>query len=239
MAVQIGRGGRRQPDSAWAQPAQTPNSGIGPTTAPNTPTTPPASSSTPEPPKPPEDNNNNDNNNNNNQQQEPVNVGHDGTLNGQTREQWRDAWMSSGTKSQAGTDAWLSQNGATKLAGNGTFLTPFGEVLDLGMNYRTGIVTPAWTRTGGPPAGGYDMGGGDDSGGLGPTYNPNMGGGQSGFFSGVDPALLSAFQSYLAGQNNPNQAVAPVQRNVPTVGAAPLAKHAFDPRSLTMQRQRY
>jgi len=137
--------------------------------------------------------------------------------------------MSSGTKSAAGTDSWLANNGATKLANNGTFLTPFGEVLDLGQNYRTNVVTPAWTQTGG-------------GGGVGPSYSPDMsGGGSPSFSQGVDPALLTAFQDYLANANKPVTPTAPVvaPRVAARSGVAPMAKRAFDPRSMTMQRQRY
>lgn len=76
------------------------------------------------------------------------NVGHDGSYNGMNREQWRDAWMSSGVKNQADTDSWLTSHGAQKIGDNGSFYTPFGEGLDLGIGYKTGSVTPGWTDTG-------------------------------------------------------------------------------------------
>jgi hypothetical protein len=213
-------GARRQPDSAWNAPAQAPNTGVGPS-----PQAEPASQSQPQPQQPqPTYEEPRQNNYDYQEEAQPTNVGHDGTINGQTREQWRDAWMSSGTKSAAGTDSWLANNGATKLANNGTFLTPFGEVLDLGQNYRTNVVTPAWTQTGG---------------GVGPSYSPDMGGGSSpSFMQGVDPALLTAFQDYLANANKPAEPVV-APRVAARSGVAPLAKRAFDPRSMTMQRQRY
>ena len=220
-----------RPQSAWDNTTtDSPTPGLGPT---QDPTPPPNPNPPPNPPQKPPQYTEPDNNNYDYQDQGPPNVGHEGSYNGQSREQWRDAWMSSGTKNQAGTDAWLSQNGATKLAGNGTFLTPFGEVLDLGQNYRTGVVTPAWTRVDQAPPPGY---GGADGYSSGPSYNPNMNGMSPGFSQGVDPALLSAFQDYLANQNKPPEVAPRVQ---PHSGAQPIAKRAFDPRSMTSVRQRY
>jgi hypothetical protein len=87
---------------------------------------------------------------NNTQPSSPTyqNVGHDGTYNGMNREQWRDAWMSSGVKDPAATDAWLTSMGAKKIGDNGTYYTPFGEGLDLGIGYKTGSVMPGWTDVG-------------------------------------------------------------------------------------------
>jgi hypothetical protein len=76
-------------------------------------------------------------------------VGHDGTYNGKTREQWRDSWMSQGGgMTQQQVDQWMAQNGATKVGDNGTFTTPFGENLDLGIGYKSGNVSAGWTPTG-------------------------------------------------------------------------------------------
>lgn len=80
-------------------------------------------------------------------------VGHDGTYNGMTREQYRDAWMSSGVNSVQGAKDWLAKNGGTWISDNGTVETPFGEVLDMGGNARgslagNGPLTTAWTPTG-------------------------------------------------------------------------------------------
>jgi hypothetical protein len=195
---------RKQPNSAWSNPqsAASPTPGLGPTPAAEPEPPKPNPVPTPEPPKAPY------NAQQFNYQEQPTNVGHDGTLNGQTREQWRDAWMSSGNKNQADTDTWLGNAGATKLAGNGTFMTPYGEVLDLGQNYRSGNVTPAWTRTDQGTlqnAQNVDQGyqGYNESaqnyspGGVGPS----MGGNNS--MAGIPPELMTAFQQFLAngGQN--------------------------------------
>ncbi len=95
-------------------------------------------------------------------------VGHDGVWNGMNREQWRDAWMSQGTMDAQAMDAWMASHGATKMGDNGTFLTPFGEVLDLGTGYKTGHPTAGWTPPGGGGGGGgTGAGGGDGVGGAG------------------------------------------------------------------------
>lgn len=110
-------------------------------------------------------------------------VGHDGVFNGQTREQWRDAWMSTGGgQTQQQVDAWMAANGAQKLSGNGTFLTPFGEVLDLGTAYRSGNVSAGWT-----PVGGGGGNGGSGAGGAGDTYQSWLDGGQHGTMPGMPP----------------------------------------------------
>ena len=116
---------------------------------------------------------------------------------GMTREQWRDAWMSSGQKSAADTDAWLLANGATKVADNGTFRTPQGEILDLGIGYKSGgMVTPGWTRTDG---GGNDGGSGTGSG--------------SGSVKGAG-ATRNSLMDYLMGRVNQSLAI---NRNDPVI----------------------
>lgn len=81
-------------------------------------------------------------------------VGHDGVYNGMTREQWRDAWMSNtGVMTPAQVDAWMAAHGATKVSDNGTFRTPYGETLDLGIGYRSGQVRAGFTGTGGGSGG--------------------------------------------------------------------------------------
>lgn len=77
-----------------------------------------------------------------------VNVGHDGSYNGQNREQWRDEFMGQGSMSTGDMTNWLKQHGATQLSGNGTFQTPFGENLDLEIGARSGQAQPGWTQTG-------------------------------------------------------------------------------------------
>jgi hypothetical protein len=107
--------------------------------------------------------------------------------------------MSSGNKSQSGTDQWMQQNGATKLANNGTFMTPYGEVLDLGIGYRSGNVTPGWTQTGGQQS--YQQGYVPQ--GLGPSDTTWNGGGGGGGM--MDPGMMSAFQQFLMQYQNPQQ----------------------------------
>lgn len=75
-------------------------------------------------------------------------VGHDGTANGLTREQWRDKWMSSGARTIDDLKRFLAENGGEILSDNGSAKTPFGESLDLLANARTGNGTPAWTQYG-------------------------------------------------------------------------------------------
>ena len=95
----------------------------------------------------------------------PANVGHDGTYNGMTREQWRDAWMGMGSgMTREQVDAWMAANGATKQAGNGTFLTPFGESLDLGTGYRSGNVSAGWTPVTGGAGADRNLGAGGGAG---------------------------------------------------------------------------
>jgi hypothetical protein len=164
------------------------------------------------------------------QQPSPVNVGHDGTINGQTREQWRDAWMGSGMQTQQSTDSWMSQNGATKLANNGTFMTPFGEVLDLGINYRTNNVTPGWTQVGG--GGGVPQNYSDT--GVGPSNYPGQSGMQGNPFAGMDPAMMSAFQQFLLNYNKPQE---PEPIAHPAATARYDRRSALTPSSATQARQ--
>lgn len=81
-------------------------------------------------------------------------TGHDGTAaNGMTREQYRDAWMSSGVHDLAGLKAWTAANGGNVVSDNGTVTTPFGETLDMLIGAKTGNGQPGWTGTGGGAGG--------------------------------------------------------------------------------------
>jgi hypothetical protein len=105
-------------------------------------------------------------------------VGHDGVYNGQNREQWRDAWMSSGDHTVDSMKAWMAKNGGQWQADNGTVMTPFGESMDLGFNVRgaaagNGTIKPIWGGGGGGPA---------DAGG--PVGDPPRGGGGFSGFGG-------------------------------------------------------
>jgi hypothetical protein len=82
-------------------------------------------------------------------------VGHDGSVNGWNREQYRDAWMSSGVNSVDAAKQWLGAHGGEWLADNGTVRTPFGEVLDMGINAKgsaagNGQLRAGWGGSGGP-----------------------------------------------------------------------------------------
>lgn len=65
------------------------------------------------------------------------------------REQYRDAWMSSGVKNMDQMRDWVARNGGQVLSDNGTFRTPQGETYDGLINARTGNGTPGWTPVGG------------------------------------------------------------------------------------------
>lgn len=76
------------------------------------------------------------------------NVGHEGTQNNMNRDQYRDAWMSSGVSNNQMMDQWLAQNGGQRLNDAGVVRTPYGEILDMGMAFKTGQGKPAWTDIG-------------------------------------------------------------------------------------------
>lgn len=65
---------------------------------------------------------------------------------GLSREQYRDAWMGSGIGNMDGLRNWVAQNGGQVLADNGTVMTPYGDVLDIGTAFRTGNGHPGWTQ---------------------------------------------------------------------------------------------
>ncbi len=64
-----------------------------------------------------------------------------------SREEYRDKWMSSGTRDQAGLSNFLNQYGGTQLSGNGTVKTPYGDdVIDMLIGARSGgNGMPGWT----------------------------------------------------------------------------------------------
>lgn len=101
---------------------------------------------------------------------QPVNVGHDGTYDGQNREQWRDAWMGQGQMSQQQMTDWLTQHGAQSLNGTDKWRTPFGEDYDLGIAWKTGTPTAGWTALqGGMGSAGSGPGAGGGAGAGGGT----------------------------------------------------------------------
>lgn len=111
------------------------------------------------------------------------NVGHDGSYNGQTREQWRDSWMGSGSMSQDQMKQKLTQMGATPTDKPDVWTTPYGETYDMGIGFKTGSPTAGWTPVGSGAGGSASpygsMGGGAGAGGYGAGA-----GGYSGFGSG-------------------------------------------------------
>lgn len=152
-----------------------------------------------------------------------TNVGHDGTFNGMNREQWRDAFLSQGKFGSTGAmDSYLSGMGAQKQADNGTFLTPFGESLDLGMGYRTGTPTAAWTIPGGGAPQGASGGGASGQIGSGTT----RGGGASGFGTGP---VADAIQRLLGRGES-------TDFNDPSLSAARAAHNAASDRALRQSR---
>lgn len=64
-------------------------------------------------------------------------VGHNGTINGLNREQYRDLWMGSGAKSMQDLQNFVAQHGGVIVSGNGTVMTPFGEQIDMLIGAHT------------------------------------------------------------------------------------------------------
>jgi hypothetical protein len=83
-------------------------------------------------------------------------VGHNGkTTEGLTREQYRDAWVSSGAKSMDDLNRFIAAHGGKLVSGNGTVMTPFGEQIDMLINARgsasgQGSASAGWGGIGGP-----------------------------------------------------------------------------------------
>ena len=120
-------------------------------------------------------------------------VGHNGSINGLSREQYRDRWQGSGARSIGDLQNFIGQYGGRLDSGNGTVTTPFGEQIDMLQGARTnGNGSAAW--------GGVGSGSGNDapapvaaSGGGGNTSLPTM-------LQG-DP--LAAIQQALSGYQQP------------------------------------
>lgn len=125
------------------------------------------------------------------------NVGHDGNYNGMNREQWRDAWMGQGSMATPAADAWLQSHGATKLSDNGTYMTPYGEVLDLQIGAKSGTTRAGWTDTGGG-------GGNAGSGGAGSGFNNGGASSAGSQWDDLYNQLLSrSKQTLTVGRNDP------------------------------------
>lgn len=114
-------------------------------------------------------------------------VGHDGTTGGgMSREAYRDAWMGSGAKSMGDLQAFVSKNGGTINAGNGTVTTPYGEQIDMLANARgsangQGTASASWGGVGGPSG---SAGGGPGDGASMPTGLAGAFGGGGGSYGG-------------------------------------------------------
>ena len=122
-------------------------------------------------------------------------VGHDGTTSGgMTREQYRDAWMSSGISNMDQLRRWVAQHGGQVVSDNGTVRTPFGETLDMLQNARTGNGRAAWSGLGGNSGGRGGGGSGSGSGGSG-------GGGGVGFGDELKKALAGLFPGGMFNQD--------------------------------------
>jgi hypothetical protein len=119
-------------------------------------------------------------------------VGHNDSYNGQTREQWRDAWTSGGGT----TDQWkakASQMGAQWLADNGTIRTPWGEQYDGVIGLRDdGYGTGGWTAQG---SGSGSGGGSGTSGGSGDSWSGSGTGDLGGMSGGAGGTLWDKLMS--------------------------------------------
>ena len=58
-------------------------------------------------------------------------VGHDGTYRGMTREQYRDAWMSSGAHTLQDLQNFVQQHGGQVVSDSGNVMTPYGEQINM------------------------------------------------------------------------------------------------------------
>lgn len=151
-------------------------------------------------------------------------VGHEGsTQGGMNRDAYRDAWMSSGVSNNQGMDQWLQQHGGQRLNDAGVVRTPFGEILDMGMAFKTGSGKPAWTDIGmnnagqqspfGPSQGyGNGMVGGGITGGLFGQVGPNPG------MPNQNSQIWQFLQQMLGGQQDPNN---PIYRHTTQVPQRP------------------
>ena len=146
-------------------------------------------------------------------------VDHNGTTSaGMNREQYRDAWQSSGAKSMADLQAFLQKYGGKLDSDNGTVTTPYGEQIDMLANARgsaagNGSASAAWTGVG--PSVGGPPGGGDDHvpGGPGPGFY-----GESGASRATGGNSVNDWIVKLLGGPSPTELAANVE-NDPSVAA--------------------
>lgn len=159
-------------------------------------------------------------------------VGHNGSINGMNREQYRDAWMGSGVNSVQGAKDWIGKNGGSWMADNGTIMTPFGEALDMGFNARgsaagNGEFKPSWGGGGGPA--------GPGAGGA-PIGDPGPGGGFVGGngWTGAGMSSSTARPSY-TGEDFKAQTIAGPTEYAPQATQGP---DAFTPERIRADQVR-
>lgn len=122
-------------------------------------------------------------------------VGHDGTINGMTREQYRDAWMSSGATNTQAMDAFLAAHGGRRLNDSGVVTTPFGETLDMGGAFRSGHGSAAWSgMDGGGNGGPISVGSGQTPAAVAAGGGFGGYGGGGGAYSGMRSRFADAIQ---------------------------------------------
>jgi len=140
-------------------------------------------------------------------------VGHEGrTSSGLTREQYRDAWQSSGATTMQDLQNFVSQHGGRIVSANGTVLTPFGEQIDMLIGARSGKGSAGW---GGVDGGGGGGAPGSGGGGLPPAgYSSAFVGGGGGSGGGGVPGMGGI------GRLDPTAFTTPTQYT-PTAIAAP------------------
>lgn len=150
-------------------------------------------------------------------------VGHDGSQNGLSREQYRDAWMSSGVKDMAGLRAWTAQHGGNVLSDNGTVQTPYGEQLDMLIGARTGNGQAGWTAGAGMQGANTGPGGPGAAGaGAGAAGSPGAASDPNSFQGQIRAMLLQQMQQngkpvdmndpQIAGEMNAQRTVLERQR---------------------------
>lgn len=149
---------------------------------------------------------------------------------GLSREQYRDAWMSSGVNTIQGQQDWMAKNGGQVLSGNGMSMTPYGDMLDMQIGARTGNGQPGWTNTG--------AGGGNPNSNFNQQQNFEMTGAQQATNTapGNQPNQLQnqqPQQNYAGSnlQNQMNSGMNSVQNN--QMGASPYQFQSQQP----MQQQ--
>lgn len=131
-----------------------------------------------------------------------------------SREDYRDKWMSSGVKDNAGLDSFLQQYGGTRLSGNGTVKTPYGDdVIDMLIGARSGgNGSPGWTGLPSQSMPQYNMGG---SNGMPSSNNTGIiGGGAPTGSGGIGDWLKSILGQFNTGNGGYQSQVMPRQQDM-------------------------